>query len=143
MAYELLEHTADLGVVVTAPTLEGLYAEALRALTDCITEVAAVAPREGRRIGLAAADRELLLVDWLGEALYLFETEGLVFSAAEVELQGGREDGAAARLEARLHGESFDSRRHPLKVQIKAVTYHGLEVRETEEGWRARVIFDI
>jgi SHS2 domain-containing protein len=42
-----------------------------------------------------------------------------------------------------VQGETWEEGRHPLTVAIKAVTYHGLEVRREAAGWRARVILDI
>jgi SHS2 domain-containing protein len=80
------------------------------------------------------------MVDWLNELLYLFETQAMLVRSARVTL--GRE-GEEHRLDARIQGEPFDSLRHPIKVTIKAVTNHALEVVETADGWRARVVIDV
>ena len=55
----------------------------------------------------------------------------------------GEGSGGALALEGELIGERHDPGRHPHKLEIKAITYHGLQVTETAEGWRATVIFDI
>ena len=141
MPWETLDHTADVGVVVTAADRGALFVEALRALTDCITEVARVRSDERRTVRLVADNAELLLVEWLGEALYRFEVEGFVASGARLEI-AQRSDGALA-LAGEMVGEAYDPDRHPHKVAVKAITYHGLEVAPVAEGWRARVIFDI
>lgn len=141
MPWEPLDHTADVGVLVTAAAREELFAECVRALTDCITEVARVRPTDRRRVAVEAADLELLLVEWLSEALYLFDVDGFLAAGAAV---GIAERGAAGlRLTGELLGEAHDPARHPHKVAIKAVTYHELEVADDDGGWRATVLFDI
>ncbi len=153
MSWRFLDHTADVGVEIAAPGPRRLFAEALAAFTDTVTVLDRVEPREERRLRVAVrAGRtalEDLMVEWLGELLYLFETENLLFREAEVDLPGfGRHhpDGATgeAVLTATARGERYEPDRHPIKVLVKGVTYHQLEVREVPgEGWRARVIFDI
>lgn len=141
MPWETLDHTADAGAEVTAIDREGLFVEALRALTDCITEVDRVRAVRRRAVTVAAADLELLLVEWLDEALFRFEVEGFLAAGATVEIT---EDAAVGlRLTGELLGEEHDPDRHPHKVAVKAVTYHGLAVGRSETGWRARLIFDI
>jgi SHS2 domain-containing protein len=139
MGHRFLDHTADLAVELAAPTLPGLFEEALLAFTEAITEPERIEPHQTRRFELAAPAADLLLVDWLGELLYAFETDDLLFRRAEVTLEEAPD---GLRLTAEAHGEPRGER-HPIKVLIKAVTYHGLEVAQTEEGWRARVVFDI
>jgi SHS2 domain-containing protein len=141
MPWEALDHTADAGVVVTAEDRAGLFGEAVRALTDCITDVGRVRPRRARAVGVVADDLELLLVEWLGEALYLFEVEGFLAAGARMAIID--EGAAGLRLSGELLGEAHDPERHPHKVAIKAITYHGLAVERIADGWRARVIFDI
>jgi SHS2 domain-containing protein len=140
VTYRLIEHTADTGLEVEAPSLGELFLDSLRGMTDCITELEQVVPVSRRSLGVRAGDLGRLLVDWLSEAVYLFEVEDLLLSHAEVEI---RESQAGFELESTVAGEPFDPDRHPVKIAIKAVTYHQLAVDQTATGWRARVIFDI
>jgi SHS2 domain-containing protein len=141
MGHRFLDHTADLAVELTAPTLPALFESALAAFAEALTEPGLVAEREERRFELSSSAADLLLVDWLGELLYAFETDDLLFRSAEIAIQES-EDGSLL-LTAEARGEPRDER-HPIKVLIKAVTYHGLEVARTEDGgFRARVVFDI
>ena len=82
-----------------------------------------------------------MLVDWLQELLYRFETTGFVAQNAELRV-ASEEEGTVA-LEGVLVGEAFDPERHPTKLPIKAVTYHRLAFEATEGGYFARVIFDV
>jgi SHS2 domain-containing protein len=144
-----LEHTADVGIEVEAPSREALFAEAAVALCDTVTESRTVRPALERELAVEAADDELLLVDFLNEVVFLFETEGLVFGECAVELRAGAAGGEAERagdtvaLRAVLRGERYDRERHPLRAVVKAVTYHGLRVWRDGERWRALVLFDL
>jgi SHS2 domain-containing protein len=140
MTFRQLEHTADLGIEVCADSLNLLFAECLQAQTDCVTRLERVEAQEIRRWSLRAADLPQLLVDFLSEAIYLFETEEIILANAEVEV--GEENGGWA-LSARVLGERFDLDRHRLKTLLKAVTYHRLSVGRVGRDWVATVIFDI
>jgi SHS2 domain-containing protein len=140
MPFTPLEHTADLGVEVRAATLDGIFADAAAGLCDAITDRASVEPRRERTFALRAEALDLLLVGWLEELLYHFDTSGELYAGGEAAVE---EHAGGWSLHARMRGETFDADRHPLKVQVKAITYHGLEVARDGEGWRARVLFDI
>lgn len=140
MAYRLIDHTADLGIEASAACLDELFVECLRALTDCMTRLDRIATHEARTVSLQAPDLERLLVQWLSEAIYRHEAEGLVFAEASVEV--GRDE-TGWRLTGELRGEEFDAERHGLKTLVKAVTYHQLRVRRQKRGWQARVILDL
>jgi SHS2 domain-containing protein len=140
MGYRFLNHTADVAFEVEAPSRDEVFQEALAAFTDTLTEPDRIEERLSRHFELSASAADLLLVDWLTELNFAFETEDLLFRHAEVRVT---EADGEVRLEAEAWGEEKDDERHPTKVLIKAVTYHGLELAQTETGWRARVIFDI
>jgi SHS2 domain-containing protein len=136
-----LEHTADLGIEVRAARLGELFVDAASGLCDAITDVGAVEPRRERGFELRAEALDLLMVAWLEELLYHFDTGGELYPAGHAKV--AEEGSGGWSLRAHLRGETFDPARHPLKVAVKAITYHGLEVAEDAEGWRARVLFDI
>ena len=135
--YETFDHTADLGLRIRAPDLDTLFAEAGRALFAAIVEdLDTVQPRQERRVELTADDREYLLFDWLKELLYHFDSEHLLFSRFEVRVGDTGLSGTA-------WGEPLDVSRHALLHEVKAITYHGLSVEHTDDGWLAEVIVDI
>jgi SHS2 domain-containing protein len=135
-SYELIDHTADVGIRVTAASPAALFETAALALTGLMTDTATVEPKLERTLELQEESLDLLLVCWLQEILYLVDTEGLVFSVFEVRIEG-------ARLQATLRGETFNPEVHPRKSDVKAVTYHHLEVTTHGDGWEARVIVDV
>jgi SHS2 domain-containing protein len=135
--YETFDHTADLGLRMRAPDLDQLFAEAAQALFSTIVEdLNTVEPRQKIEVHLAADEREYLLFDWLKELLFHFDSEHLLFGSFEVHVGS---DG----LSATAWGEPLDRSRHVLEHEVKAITYHGLSVEQTAEGWLAEVIVDI
>ncbi len=135
-AFEILEHTADVGFRAWGTSLSELFANAARAMMDIATD-AAVSQCEMLEVEISGADRESLLVNWLSEILYLFDAE--VFAAAEFHV----DEISDHRLRARLDGERRVPARHPWKLIVKAVTYHQLQVVERDGGWQATVFVDI
>lgn len=143
--FQELEHTADVGFEAYGATCEEVFRNAGRALMNVIVDLDSVEPRE--RIPVAAQAREPagLLVAWLSEIVYLYDTEGWLFRDFEVTgLAGQFELGAAGSIAAIGIGERFEPGRHQIKLMVKAITYHQLALDEINKGhWRARVYVDI
>jgi SHS2 domain-containing protein len=135
--YEMFEHTADLGLRVRAAHLGTLFAEAARALFAALVEdLGTVVASQRVEVRLPPDDREYLLFDWLKALLYHFDADHLLLSRFEVHLGDDGLTGAA-------WGEPLDRTRHELAHEVKAITYHGLRVEQTADGWLAEVIVDI
>lgn len=128
---------ATVGVEIEAGSLEELFAEATRALCNCITEVGDVLPHESRLVELAAPDADRLLLTWLRELLAVFASEGLLFSVARVTITS-REAGGVA-LEAQAWGEPFDAARHALRRPIDTIDPHALRITSDDGRWRTRL----
>ena len=140
MPYEFFDHTGDVAVTLSGRTLDELFASAAAAFSDTITPLAGVEPRRPEEVDVAAPELDLLLVDFLSELLYRFDTRGWLTRSADVEV---RERGGGWELQGTLIGERHDSQRHAIKILIKAVTYHGLRIVQREGMWSANVVFDI
>ena len=135
--FELFDHTADLGIRVRAGSLEQLFAEAAQALLSTIVlNSDDVESNISRVISIQSPELELTLVDWLSELLFLYETEGLVFSKFHVSLDG-------TNLQATCYGQHVDEAIHKLHHEVKAITYHQLKVVRVDGQWLAEVIVDI
>lgn len=135
--FEILDHTADIGLIVYGEDLETLFQNAGEAFFNLVTDLKKVRPREERRIDLPAEPLERLMVDWLNELLYLHDVETLLFKEFEVESVG--ENG----LRAIVKGEPFQEGVHVIHTGIKAVTYHQIQVKKEDGGWRSQVIIDL
>lgn len=135
--YEVLEHTADVGLAAYGRDLAELFANAAKGMFSLMTAVEKVEPVTEVAIKVEAEDRETLLVEWLNELLYHLEVNNLFFS--DFKLQKISD----TQLEAVAKGEPINPDKHEFKLQIKACTYHELKVEKTDTIWRAQVIFDI
>ena len=140
MTYTFFDHTGDIGVRLAAPSLDALFADAALAFTETMLDPARAEATSPYRVDIASATLDSLLVDWLDELLYLFEVRNLLVARTDVRV---RETASGWSLEGLIGADTFDARRHPIKVLVKGVTYHQLEIRRTPEGWQTTVIFDI
>jgi SHS2 domain-containing protein len=134
--FEILNHTADVGIIAYGADLRQAFANAGRALFSLITELDDVEEVLYRDVELTASDVESLLVAWLNELVYQFDTEGIIFKRFDIIHLDN------TRLKARSYGEKVDSSRHKLKIGVKAATYHMLKV-DKNDGYRVQVLFDI
>lgn len=135
--FELFEHTADLGLRVTASDLDGLFRDAAAGLFAMIVEP----PPHGRSVGrreieIPGERRDFLMVDWLSELLYVFDTERQLSGQVEVTV-----DDRGLRATVTLH--ALDAEDYKLLREVKAITYHGLKVERVAGVWLAEVIVDI
>lgn len=144
MSHRTFEHTADVGVEATGPDAETVLVEAAHGLAEVIAGTTLHGhPREGlveRTFFVEAPDRESLLVAWLSELVWQFESERLLWAGGGVRLSQ-TEDGL--RMDVGGNLARYDPARHGGGVEVKAVTYHGLFFGPHGDGWRARVILDI
>jgi len=134
--FEIINHTADVGIIAYGADMSQAFANAARALFSLITELDDVAEVIHRDIELTATDEESLLVEWLNELVYQFDTEGILFKRFDIIQLNN------TRLKARGYGEKVDRSKHKLKIGVKAATYHMLKV-DKGDGCRVQVLFDI
>ncbi|MFH0726406.1 MAG: archease [Pseudomonadota bacterium] len=132
--YEEIPHTADLALRVWGKDLHDLFVNAAAGMTTLMSDASVDgSPTLTRALSIEAMDAESLLVEWLSELAYLAESEGALFESFSIA--NITETGLNAVLENQLSGK-------PTRT-IKAVTYHGLNIVETKQGFEATVVFDV
>jgi SHS2 domain-containing protein len=135
--FRLFDHTADLGVEISGRTRNDLFAHAVLAVIALITDTEQISPDLEKRLVVEGSDQTDLFINYLREVLYLINGEG--FLPREVHI----DEIHPCSLTATLRGEYFDTKKHRINKEIKAVTYHQASVDETPNGWKGRVIFDV
>jgi len=141
LRYRLLPHMTDAFVEVQAPTLAGVFEEAAFAMFDVMTDPTAIERSFVDQFEVISHDEISLFHDWLEQLLLKFDLDGKVYSVFHVEKIDPQNENLC--LAAKAQGGLFERGRHPAKVEIKAVTYHRMEVRATPEGYVARYILDL
>jgi SHS2 domain-containing protein len=136
-SYEVFEHTADVGLHAYGSTLPELFIHAAQGMESLMVSPEQIDVQVSREIVVEGHDVVSLLIAWLNELIFLFDTEYLVFRQFEIESLTGTD------LKGRASGEPYDAKRHDLGNAIKAVTWHEAAVDRTDVGYKARIIFDI
>ncbi|APW59036.1 archease [Paludisphaera borealis] len=138
---EVFDHTADLGLRVTASDLDDLFQTAAEGLFDVVTaDRGGIEPRDAEPVAIEAESLELLLIDWLNELIFRSETGHRLYGRFEVAVDAAAD---RPRLTGTIWGEPIDADRHILDHEVKAATHHAVVLREGPEGWLAEVIVDI
>ncbi len=135
--FEPIEHTADTGIKAYGKTKEEMFKNAALGMFDIMVSLKNIKLRDSIDMEVEAKNIEELLVAWLRELLYQAETKKILLK--EFFFQHFNE----TRLMATCYGEKINPKKHRLKTEIKAVTYHQLKVEQENSLWVGRIIFDI
>jgi len=128
-----VEHTADWAIRVRGATLPELFVNAATGMYSLVADISAITPTVEREVEVESVDAEALLVKWLNELLYHTETGGEVFCAFRVE----------AFEPTHIQSIVKAGRGVELKKQIKAVTFHNLQIISSGGGYQATLVFDV
>jgi SHS2 domain-containing protein len=133
--YRYLDHTADLGIEVGGKTIPILLENIGRAIFE--TQIRGkIKANEERSIRLKSASIEDLFIDWCRELLYHFAVHAFIPCDYDISVED-------LSIHAHLRGDTFEAARHNVRIEIKNPTYHDLKVEKNEEGYLARIIFDV
>jgi SHS2 domain-containing protein len=136
--FELISYTADVGLRARGIDLSQAFANAARGMFSLITDLEKVNEVIYRDVAVTAPDKETLLVEWLNELIFLFDTEMLLFKRFHIGTF------SESSLKARCYGEKVDKSRHELIRGVKSATYHKLEVEQLPDNeYQVQVLLDI
>jgi len=136
-SYQIIDHTADLGIIVEGTDEKNLFIRAAQAMTDLMVEGDISKKTVIKDVLVEGEDLPDLMVRWLGEVLYLFDGEKLIVNSIEIKSI------SPITLKSTLTLTSFEPEHHQVIREIKAVTYHQISVDKVNDRWQARIIFDI
>ena len=132
-----MDPTADCGIQVFGKDLKALFENAGLALFDLIADISLVKSGFEYPVQVSGSDWADLMVNWLRELLYFWTGKELLVKEIEVV------EISEYQLSARIRVEAFNAEQHRLNHEIKAVTYHRIQVTNTPTGWEAIVVFDV
>lgn len=137
-SYEIVEHTAEIGIRAYGRTRKELFAHMAQGMYGLIVPQEEVKKRSSISVRASAEGWDRLLVAWLRELIFLFDTKHFLGRSFEIRSLTG------TQLEAKVSGEKLEPRRHSVDKEVKAVTYCELSLGRRKDGfWSAQVIFDI
>jgi len=135
--FTLIDHTADLGIIVRGRNLRDLFEAAAKTMMYIMVKKKPADTTKIFNLSVEGYDMADLMVRWLGEILYLFGGEHKLVTGVEVTSV------SHSHLDATLETVSFDTNLHQILCEIKAVTFHQIEVDKKDDHWETRIIFDL
>jgi SHS2 domain-containing protein len=134
---DYIDHTGDAGILLRAENLRQLFERAAWGMFSVLTNVAEIRLVEETHIQVEANDLPALMLAWLSELNYRHVTEHRLFGKFEVSVISDQ------MVFAEVSGETINPDRHTIFTEIKAVTFHGLRLEKSDNGWEAQIIFDL
>ena len=135
--FTFLDHTADLGIIVTGSDLRDLFEKAAHAMMQIMIEKRPPGKTRSLQLSVSGGDYADLMVRWLGEILYLFQGEGKVVISVKISSI------TQSHINSTLQTIPFNPQQHEVLAEIKAVTYHRIEVVSENGRWKATIVFDL
>lgn len=141
MSYTFLDHTADIAVEVSGESLEELFLSSAFAWKESVVEQNELSGSDTKNISITGESLEILLVQFLSELNYFLLTKKwLMDSMGELEI---KEQNGRHHLNAKIYGEDLNPAIHSLKVEIKAITFHQMEIKKKGNEFTTIIVFDI
>lgn len=135
--YEEIPHTSDIAIRVRGKDLKELFRNAAYGMFDIIADLEGLKESVSIDVELKAPSKEELLVTWLDELLYNFYTKSIIFFEFDVKFI------SATNITAKASGRHIGENRNRLKKEIKAVTYHNLDIKEDSQSLTVDIVFDV
>jgi SHS2 domain-containing protein len=135
--FEILDHTADVAIAAYGADTKKAFANAALGMFSIMTDIKKISETAVRDVEVTADETKVLLVSWLNELLFICDVEKILFKRFEIlELN-------ETKMFAKCYGEKIDPRRHRIKTEIKAATYHMTQIEEKLGGVKIQVLLDI
>ncbi len=139
--FEILGHISDAYIAAYGSSLEEAFQNAAAGMFDVMTDIKRIRKILKDEITIAAENEMSLLHDWLSKLHLNFETEGKVYGSFKIHKIN--RDNTLLNLTAEAYGEQFDPKRHQSKTEVKAITYHRMEIVENRGKWTIKFILDL
>jgi SHS2 domain-containing protein len=135
--FETVDISGDAGIKAYGQTVEEVFVNSAVGMYNLITDLNGIREEKEVPVDVESHSLEGLIVSWLNELIFLFDTFGFIGKKINIKTFGKN------RVTAGVCGEDFDPDRHEKRLLIKAATYHKLSIAKENGLWVAKVIFDI
>ena len=137
--YRILDHMTDAFLEAYGETLEEAFENAAMGLNDTMVDLMSVKPDREIKITAEGHDLCSLLFDWLDKVMLLLVSDGIVMSDFSVKIKQNK----GYFLQGIAKGEPLNLDKHHYKVEIKAVTYHEMEIKQEKGKAAVRFLLDL
>lgn len=137
MGYKRVDTTADIALEVWGKDYRELVEEAIRGLIEIMFDVEKIEEKEKFPVVVTGFDREDVLITALNEVVFLVDARRMVFRRVEVH------EASDTEVKFTLFGEKYDPKRHEVKEEIKAATFHNVEIVEESGQLKTKIVFDV
>ena len=137
MGYKRVDTTADIALEIWGKDYRELVEEAIKGLIEIMFDVGKVEEKEEFPVVVTGFDREDVLIAALNEVVFLVDARKMVFKRVEVH------EASDTEVRFTLFGERYDPQRHEIKEEIKAATFHNVEIVEENNQLKTRIVFDV
>lgn len=141
MKFEVMDISGDIGIRAYGQSCEKVFVNAGIGMYSLITDIEKIDERQAIDIEAKGDSLEGLLVSYLNELIFRFDTYG--FIGKRIEIMSLEFGVMSYGLKARVYGEEFDPDRHEGRLLVKAATYHNIKVEKINDKWEIEVVFDI
>ena len=155
--FEYFETMADMGVIARGKTLEEAFKESAKALSNIMVNIDTIEKNIKKEIEISSEDLYSLLYDFLTELLIMMDSEYLIFSDFDIEIykkedeqkekkeknENENENGAEYILKCIAYGETLNKEKHEPKKEVKAITYHKMEIKKENDEYVIKYIVDL
>ena len=131
--------TADVAFEAYGSSESELFENAALAVEETMVDTAQIGQKVKKKIAVESEELDKLLFDFLSELVYFKDADFLLFSKFSVTIKKNKK----YKLTAEVSGERIDAKRHNLRDDIKAITWHMFKVEHTPKGWKCRIIVDV
>jgi SHS2 domain-containing protein len=135
--YDIIDHTSDVAIRAYGKDLKSLFENCALGMFDIIADLEGLKATVNFPLECSGDTPEELLVNWLDELLYNFYTKGIIFCSFNIR------EISQNNLTAEVSGRHIGENRNRLKTEIKAVTYHDLNIKKTKNGLKVEIVFDV
>lgn len=141
MNFEILDIAGDVGIKANGLTCKEAFINAAIGMYSLITDLTHIMENREIKIEIESSSLEGLLVGYLNELIFQFDTYG--FIGKKIEILDLQLTVPECKLVGKIYGDKFDPKRHEKRLLIKAATYHNIRVEKVNNAWKTEVVFDI
>ena len=138
--YEYFDTTADIGIKIESNTINEAFKASAKATLNLITDTEKIEENINKKVKITSEDEYALLYDWITELLILLDSENYMTKKCNIQITKENDE---YKLEGTLAGDIYNTEKYSYKTEVKAITYHEMEIKIAPENVSIKFILDL